>query len=64
MNSTKKKLPSVSGLKKAQENFKKLYKKRPSEELVKIISEISDDTSEKKEKIAAIERRPRRDVEI
>lgn len=64
MNSNKKKLPSVNGLKKAQENFKKLYKKSPSNELVKIISEISDDKNEKKEKIAAIERRPRKDAEI
>ncbi len=64
MSNNKKKLPSVSGLKKAQENFKKLYEKRPSGELVKIISEISEDSNEKKDKIAAIERRPRQEIEM
>ena len=64
MSTDKKKLPSVNGLKKAQENFKKLYKKRPTGELVKIISEITEDSNEKKDKIAAIERTPRREIEM
>jgi hypothetical protein len=60
MQLTKAKLPQTDGAKKATKIFEKTRKKIPSDELVKIISEVQEVESENK----SIRDRAAKDAEI